>query len=220
MSLIQRNERLVEALGILDYLAEAKEPASSVASTQPADGRRLGPSPYEITTWRGVVLMRGQQTAAARQALDAAAALRPDRPEAYYWRAMLEYREGQFEAARMFLHNALATSARFAPAWEALGQIALNADDPEAALADLQKAVESNERRAAAHFSIAIAHAKMSQRGAAAEALKTAFRLDRSYVEKAQATEVLSRLFTPDELQALATAKETSPGNQGSGGEG
>ena len=199
---IQQSKDLVVALSVLDYLAEREEAASPVADCVPR------PDEYEIATWRGVALTRGQQTAAAREAFDAAAALAPGRPEAYYWRALLEHREGQFEAAMMFLQNALATSAQFAPAWEALGQMALNADELDSALDSLQRAVAANPRRASAHFSIAVAHAKASRREAAAAALRAAFALDPRYVESAQQTPALTRLFSPEELKDLAAAPE------------
>jgi tetratricopeptide (TPR) repeat protein len=237
VALIQQNQRLVEALSLLDFLSErggtadagqpaaatpqGGEEAAALQSQPVVDARRPadpppGPNDYEIATWRGVALMRGGQVEAARQVLDAAAILRADRPEAYYWRAMLEIREGQPETAKNHLQNALATSARFAPAWETLGSLALNTGNLDAAIENLQKAVAANERLASAHFLIAVAHAKASRREPAASALQTALQLDPAYLERAQQTEVLIRLFTADELKALAAPPaETAPAEDG-----
>lgn len=208
VALVQTNDRLAEALGILDYLADRDaEDATASGGGEPAPVPVPAPNVYEIATWRGVALMRGQQTESARQVLNDAAELRADRPEAYYWRAMLEIRERQFDIAAVFLQNALATSARFAPAWETLGLLALNRGELDAALQNLAKAAEANQRQASTHFLIAIAYAKASHREPAAEALQRAFQLDRKYVEEARRTDVLTRLFTPEDFEALAAAE-------------
>ncbi len=230
VALIQQNQKLVEALSLLDFLADKggdESPAAAVAGkadreapgspqSRPAANARHPADPppepdgYDIATWRGVALMRGRQTETARQVLDAAAAMRADRPEAYYWRAMLEIREDQPETARNYLQNALATDARYAPAWEALGSLALNAGNLDAAVENLQKAVTANDRLASAHFLLAVAHAKASRREPAAAELQTTFQIDPAYLERAQQTEVLTRLFTADELKAMATPQPES----------
>ena len=206
VALIQKNERLVEALGILDYLREhlvdAREPTTAdethITYTPPI------PDSYEIATWRGVTLLRGGQTDSARQTLEAAAELQAVRPEAYYWLATLEIRAGHDDAAQEFLNQALDSSARFAPAWEALALIALNRGDLDATLEIIGKAIEANERRASAHFLHALAHAKANRRGPAGAALRKAFLLDPDYLNKAKQTELLERIFTTQDLEALA----------------
>jgi tetratricopeptide (TPR) repeat protein len=213
---IQQDQRLPEALAALDYLSDPatrRPPASALASLDTIGGPLL-PSACEIATWRGVALMRGGQLDAARDALDEAIALQADRPEAYYWRGLLAERAGQRDIADMYLRNALATDARYAPAWEALGSLALNRGDLAAALQDLDNAVAANQRSATAHFLIAIVHAKASRRDQAAAALRAAFALDPTYLEVASQTDVLARLFTPQDLLALAAPPEEVPETQ------
>jgi hypothetical protein len=60
---------------------------------------------------------------------------------------------------------------------------------------------------------MAIAHAKVSQKGPAEEALRTAFHLDAGYLAQAKQTEVLLNLFTPAELDALAAAAPAETGS-------
>lgn len=216
--LIQRDEQLAEALGILNYLADRDQsPRTPATNDEPPLMVPPVPDDYEIGTWRGVALMRGNQVESARRVLDDAARQRADRPDAYYWRAMLEIRQGRTDTACDYLQNALATSARFAPAWEALGQIALNAGDLGSALDNLEKAIEANERRASAHFLVAVTYAKASQSEPAAEALKAAFLLDPGYVETARQTEVLTRLFTSEGLEQLAADAEPPPADEAEG---
>ena len=197
---LARRDRTVEALAVLDYLAAEAPP--------PADARRPWPVPhpdaYELTVWRGVTLMYAGQMDSAREALDAAAQRDPGRPEAYYFRGMLEANAGRPDVARNYLKNALAGAARLAPAWEALATLDLDADKVEIALQSLARAVEINPRRATAHFLRAIAHAKLSQAEPAAAALRVAFQLDPTLLSEAQQADVLKRLFTPAQLDALA----------------
>jgi tetratricopeptide (TPR) repeat protein len=181
---IQRN-RLAEALAIFDNLLAEH------------------PEDYDIRTWRGVALLAARQFQAARQALAHSRAF-PGRPEAWYWRGMLELRAGNDDEAVTFFEHALAASQRYAPAWEALGTIALNRGDLPTAVQNLQNAVAANPRRASTHFLLSIVHAKTLQPTATADALRTALRLDPSLLEQAQQTEVIGRLFTPEELEALA----------------
>jgi tetratricopeptide (TPR) repeat protein len=180
-----QQDRLPEALAILDQLL--------------ADS----PGDYDFQTWRGVALLSARQFEAAREALKIADA-HPDRPEAWYWRGVLEVRAGSPDDAIPFFEKALAASQRHAPTWEALGTIALNRGDLPAAMQDLEHAVAANPRRASAHFLIAIIHAKTLRPTATADALRTALALDPSLLEEAQQTEVIRRLFTDDELEALA----------------
>ena len=181
---IQR-ERLVEALAILDNLL----------AEHPGD--------YEFRTWRGVALLSARQFEAAREAL-AHTGEHPDRPQAWYWRGVLELRAGNPDEAVPFFQRALAASGRYAPAWEALGTVALNRGDLPTAMQNLEHAVAANPRRASTHFLIAIVHAKMLQPSATADALRSAFRFDPTLLEQAGQTEVIRRLFTEEELNALA----------------
>jgi len=188
---IQRGQ-LPEALAILDNLL----------AEQPDD--------YELRTWRGVTLLFAGQFQAAREAL-AHAQEQPDRPEAWYWSGMVELQAGNTEEAIAFLEHALAASHAFAPAWEALGTIALNEGDVSTALRNLTNAVNVNPRRAPAHFLLAIVHAKASRPRETADALRTAFRLERSFLDVAKQTEVISRMFSEDELDALASDATVVP---------
>lgn len=186
----QRGE-LPEALAILDNLV----------ADQPGD--------YEFQTWRGVVLLEARQFEAAREAF-AAVQDQPDRPEAWYWRGVLELRAGNpDEAVRLFQH-ALAASQRYAPAWEALGTMALNGGDLSAALQNLTNAVNANPRRGSAHFLTAVIHAKLGHPAETAGALRRAFELDPALVDAAGKTEVIVGLFTPAELVELAGSADAA----------
>jgi tetratricopeptide (TPR) repeat protein len=201
--------RTVEALAILDGLAaDGQATPETTGTAQP--GAPIWPWPrpgrYEIEVWRGATLLLAQQPEAARQALQHAAALDPGRPEAQYYLGLLEARAGRPDVANMYLKNALASAPRMVPAWEALASLEINEGEINLALQHLSQAVSINFRRAPAHFLMAIAHAKVSQKGPAAEALQITFHLDGDYLAKAKQTEVLLNLFTPAELDALAPA--------------
>jgi tetratricopeptide (TPR) repeat protein len=123
---------------------------------------------------------------------------------------------GRPTVAAEYFKNALASSARMAPAWEALAAVELNAGHVDAALQDVGKALEINARRASAHFLAALAHAKVGQREPAAGELRAAFELDPGYVEEARQSDVITRLFTPSDLEALGSAPATQESPPGS----
>jgi tetratricopeptide (TPR) repeat protein len=182
--LIQQ-DRFAEALAVLDYLLE------------------LRPGDYDIRTWRAVALLEAGQYEAARAAL-AHAEQSPARPEAWYWLGVLEIETGNPEAAISYLQRTFTASARYAPAWEALGTLALNRGDLPVARENLINALEINPRRASAHFLLAIVHAKAARQEEAAQALQDAFLLDETLLETAKETEVLTRMFGQDGLEELA----------------
>lgn len=194
-------ERTVEALAVLDYLA-----AEPVPEQPPAGAPWPLPYPdrYEVLVWRGATLMYANQMEAAREALEQAAAVDPGRPEAYYRRGVLEAWAGNADAARDYVKNALASSARMVAAWEALASLELEANEVEPALEHLAKSIELNPFRASAHFLMGIAHAKLSDAAAAEAALRAAFRLDAGFLDEAREVEVLTRLFSPGELERMA----------------
>jgi tetratricopeptide (TPR) repeat protein len=168
------------------------------------------PDDYELRTWRGVALLYARQFQAAREAL-AHAEEHPERPEAWYWRGMLELEAGNIDDAIPLLEHAVAASHSFAPAWEALGTIALNQGDVSTALENLTKAVNANPRRATTYFLIALAQAKASRPVETADALRTAFRLDSTFLETAKQAEAIRRMFSEDELAALAEGAAVVP---------
>jgi tetratricopeptide (TPR) repeat protein len=184
VSACQQN-RLPEALAILDNLLAEH------------------PSNYDFQTWRGATLLAARQFQAAREALEVANT-HPERPQAWYWRGLLEVRAGSPDEAIPFFEKALAASQRHAPTWEALGALALNRGDLPEAMQNLEAAVQANPRRASAHFMIAIIHAKTLRPTATADALRLALDLDPGLLEQARQTEVIRRLFTDDELKVLA----------------
>lgn len=194
----------VKALAILDGL-QADETATTEAAS-PEDRVWPWPRPdrYQIEVWRGVTLTLAQQPETARQVLQQAAELDPGRPDAQYYLGVLEARLGRPDVAKMYLKNALASAARLVPAWEALASLEINEGEINLALQHLSQAVSINFRRALAHFLMAIAHAKVLQKGPAAEALRITFQLEGSYLAEAKQTEVLLNLFTPAELDELA----------------
>lgn len=206
--------RTVEALAILDYLAaQPARPRPAGAPPWPAPQ----PESYEILVWRGVTLWSANQPEAARAALDQAAAADPGRPDAYYYRGVLEAQAGRAAIAMDYLKNALASSTRMVAAWEALALLELDAGQVESALEHLARAIDLNARRASAHFAVAVARAKVSQAPAAAAALRTALQLDPGYLAVAKQTEVILRLFTPAELEALAAAPAGDAAPAGAG---
>ncbi|MEW6251962.1 MAG: hypothetical protein AB1716_15075, partial [Planctomycetota bacterium] len=106
--------------------------------------------------------------------------------------------------AMSHLKNALACSARLAPAWEALALLELDNGRLDEALEHAQQAIAANGRRAAGQFLLARIHAHLGQKAAAAEALLRAFTLDPAYVAQARGTEAITGLFSAAELATLA----------------
>lgn len=181
-----RGGRLVEALGVLDYLA----------------GQR--PEDYDVLTWRGAVLVKARSYEEGRKAL-AHAERYPHRPEAWYWRALVELRAGRVEEAARLLEASLTASPQYAPAWEALAGLALERRDLATAVQNLALAIQASPRRASAHLLLAIAHAKASRRDEAGQALREALRLDPALLETARQAEVITRLFEPEVLAQMAS---------------
>lgn len=200
---LARSGRTVEALAILEYLA-AHLPAREPGAAAPRAWWLPTPSRHELALWRGVTLMRAGQTEAARQALRETTELEPGRAAAHYYLGLLEARAGNNERAKLHFQNATARAAQLAPAWEALALLEIDGDELDAAVEYLNRAIQINARRASAHFLMAIAHAKRSQREPAAAALRLAFRRDERYLAEARQTEVLTRLFAPEEMDELS----------------
>ena len=204
---LARNGRTVEALGILDYLAAHPfEPAGDPVLTAAWPTPR--PDPYEVQVWRGVTLLHGHKLEPAREALRQAIQFRDGRPAAHYYLGLLEARAGDAAQAKTHLLEAVARSARMVAAWEALAVLELDGRDLSVALQHVDRALQVNPRRPAAHFLAALAFAKVSDRESAAEALRATFELDAAYVLKAKETDVLLRLFTPGDLDDLAAPEE------------
>jgi tetratricopeptide (TPR) repeat protein len=201
--------RTVEALAILDGLLGELPPGSAahaVPGTRPS-GPWPWPQPdrYDIEAARGLALLLARQAEAARQVLQQAAELDPRRADADYNLGLLEAQARRSDLAKSFFKNALARSPQLAGAWEALAALEINDDHVEQALPDLAQAVRINIRRASTRFLMAIAHAKLSQKELAAEALRITFQLDENYLAEAKQADVLLRLFTSAELDELAT---------------
>jgi len=193
--LFVREGRLVEALGAFDYLADRR------------------PEDYDVLTWRGAALVKARSYEEARKAL-AHAEQHPQRPEAWYWRALVELRSGNVESAARLLEASLTASPQYAPAWEALAGLALERRDLATAVQNLALAIQANPRRASAHMLLAIAHAKASRRDEAEQALREALRLDPAVLETARRAEVITRLFEPELLEQMAielAATDTQP---------
>ncbi len=201
-----RAGRTVEALAVLDSLAADLEEGSLAPTPAPPAEPWGAPAPsgYEIAVWRGVTLLEARQIDAAREALRRAAENAPQRPLAHYYLGRLEIDAGRHDLAENHLLNATACDADFAPAWESLAVLALNRDQIDDALAHLEEVVRINPRRASAHFAQAIAHAKRSEGEPAGAALRKAFQYQPRYLEEAKHTEVLLRLFSPDQLDQMA----------------
>jgi tetratricopeptide (TPR) repeat protein len=213
---LARSGRTVEALAILDGLIptarRSRETTTTPATTSTVPSWPMpGPDRYELEVWRGVTLMYAQQPEAARQVLQQAAESDPGRPDAQYYLGLLEARAGRPQIALVHFKNALASSARMAPAWEALALLEIDSGQINLALEHLGKAIAINPRRAAAHFLTAIAQAKLSHAQQAAESLRRAFQLDDRVLSEAKHTDVLLRLFTPEDMDRLAAGPTTGP---------
>lgn len=216
---LARSGRTVEALAIFDGLLptapRVRETTSAAASAPVAGWPMPCPDRYEIEVWRGVTLMYAQQPETARQVLQQTAESNPGRPEAQYYLGLLEARAGRPQIAAVHLKNALANSARMAPAWEALALLEIDSGQVNLALEHLGKAIAVNPRRASAHFLMAIAEAKLSHAEQAADALRQACRLDDHIIKEAKQTDVLLRLFTPEEMDGFVAGPSTRPARNG-----
>ncbi len=184
--------RLVEALAVLDYLVEQR------------------PGDYDARVWRAAALVMARSYEAARAALQIASE-QPSRPEAWYWLGVLELQTGNTEGAESAFDLALVAAPRYAPAWEAKATFALESRDIDLAVQNLSTAIQAAPRRSSAHFLLAIAHAKMSRREPAADALRTALSLDPSWLERALEADVLTRLIDPAEMSQMAAGPQTQP---------
>ena len=132
-----------------------------------------------------------------------AADLAPGRPEAWYWLAVLEINREKDAEGEQYLNKALAASALYAPAWEGRATIALKRGEIDTALNHLGTAVRHDAGRPDAHFLIALCYAQKSQREQTAAALRAAFAIDATLVERAGGTDVFAKLFDRTELEAL-----------------
>ena len=168
--------RVAEALAVLDSLMARR------------------PDDYDVLTWRAAALAQAGQLQAARVGLEHAAD-QPQRPEAWYWRGVVEQRSGNPGVATEFFQHALAGSQRYAPAWEALAIQALNSGELAAAQESLRQALESQPRRASSHFLLALAHAKRGRFEEAREALEQGVALDPALSEWAQSAPALRPLI-------------------------
>lgn len=160
------------------------------------------PNSYELRVWRAIALVESGQFDTAREALRFAEQ-QPGRPEAWYWRAMVEIRSGNEDAAAPFLSEALAASESYAPAWEALGVLALNRDDVSSAIDYLQQAVRTGPWRASAHMLLAIAYARASRRDDVLRELRAAVRLDPSLLARAREAPALRAILTRRDFEQL-----------------
>jgi tetratricopeptide (TPR) repeat protein len=167
------------------------------------------PDDYELRLWRAICLAKAGQRDAARQAL-AHESLAVDRPEVWYWRGMVELASGNTQAAEQAYQRAVAADRGYAPAWEALGSLSLNADRVDEAIRLLSVAIDVGRERPSAYFLLAIAHARASDRLATLAALQTALTLDPTLLDTALATEMIATLVDEAELRRIA---ETRPAN-------
>ena len=168
------------------------------------------PRDYDLLTWRGIALLRAGQYQAAREAL-AVAQRDAARPEAWYWLGVLEDADGDTDAAQAALQRAISADDKFAPALEALGNVALQRDRLTDAVSYLARAIEADARRASSHFLLAIAQARASNRLEAEAALRTALQLDPTLVENAQRVAAIQALFSAEDLRGMANAQNDSP---------
>jgi putative PEP-CTERM system TPR-repeat lipoprotein len=102
------------------------------------------------------LLLRGDR-AAAEVPIAEATALAPDKPEVMTARAHLLNSQRQQAEAKSLLANTVQQHPDFAPAWEALGDIALSEDKFEAAQEDYTRAIEADSYSPNASMKRAIA---------------------------------------------------------------
>jgi tetratricopeptide (TPR) repeat protein len=193
-----RGGRFAEALAIVEHLLEAS------------------PEDFDLNVLRGRALLESGQPGAAREALrrvESAAG----RPEGLYWAGQAERAAQKFDEARRLLERALSIAPRYGPAWEALGELALeqsirgsalkDAESAESELASaeqaLSRAVECSPRRPTAHFSLALVHARAERDEACARSLQAAFKLDASLLARAKASTLITRRLAAEDLEAL-----------------
>ena len=187
-------------------LAEADAVLAFLIQRQPDD--------YDAITWRGVVLMRAGQPQASRRILVQAADMSPGRPQAWYWLAVPEINAENNAEGEQFLNRALAASALYAPAWEALATVALKNGQVDTALGHLETAVRNDSGRPNAHLLSALCHAQESQRDQAAAALRRAFAIDSTFIERALDMDALARMFDRSELEAMLPPPPSPDGEQ------
>lgn len=164
-----------------------------------------------VQAWRGVALMRSHRADDARAAFDALTGVANTCPAAWYWRGVLEASTGRPDDAVAAFEAALALAPAYAAAWEARGAVALNRGEVTAALESLSRAAELEPRRASTQFLIGLSHAKAGREEPAGAALRTCFRLDERYVERARQADLIRKLFDDRELAALLEAPADEP---------
>ncbi len=180
--------RLAEAVGILDHLLVKH------------------PDDYELLLWRGIALLQADRPQLARATLDRATK-HVRRPEAWYWRGVVELRADNAVGAAVFFHKALAAAPGYAPALEGLAIASLEQGDPAAAARNLQRVLKSEPDRAEAHFLLARTLATQHQRDAAARELRRALQLDPEFISRARQAPELTAMFSESQLQAMASPR-------------
>lgn len=166
------------------------------------------PNDYELRLWRAICLAKAGQRDAAREALTHEA-LDVDRPEVWYWRGMVELASGNTKQAAEDYQRAVANDRGYAPAWEALGSLALNrptASDVAEAIRLLNIAVQAGPDRPSAYFLLAVAQARASDRAATVAALKRALALNPKMLDTALATETIVTFLGEPELRRIAAS--------------
>lgn len=178
--------------------AEVRDRLAALAKRSPGDDR--------ILLWLGVAQFQLREYEAARVTLQFVEDHSLN-PADWYWRAMVEVNGGNAQSAAKYLQRSLSFGGGYAPAWEALGTLAINRGDWTEAQTDLASAIDSNPGRAGAHFLMAIAHAAAGRREDAAKSLNVALLLDHELLGAARRVEAFKRFFDDRELQRLATTQ-------------
>jgi tetratricopeptide (TPR) repeat protein len=197
-----RAGNVVAGLALLDHLAARLEQYAADDTLHGWD--TLAPDAYEVHTWRGAALLAAGQHEAAEQVLQGAIELQPDRPDAWLRLGEAALRMNETQDAIAHLERAVELGPGLAAAWEMLGMAEYRLGDTAAALSNLREAVRLDGQRSYSVLMIAVVHAERDEQEQAAAALRQALRLNPELLVQAQEAYALKRIFTPEEIQAMA----------------
>lgn len=194
------------AVDLLRAIAAVQSGGAAAVAPRLQDIARRNPDNRLARLWSGVALFQTGQLDAARGALQMAES-NSARASELYWRGMIEVGAGNPSSATKYLQRAVATAPGYAPAWEALGSLAINRNDWNDAQKCLSNALDANPGRAGAHFLMALVHAAAGRKDETFKSLSVALMLDHELLAAARRVEAFKRMFDEKELQRLATTQ-------------
>ncbi len=151
------------------HVAAAKDTSRTVT-----EGERL------LT--EGLLALAEDQRQVARAAFEAMAAQLPSDKHASYYRGLLRYRFGDLDGAQSDFRRTLELDAKFGPAHNALGHLALRRDNLDEATKEFAKYVELQPKESNAHDSMAMLHLRKGELGPAVEAARKSLEVDAKFL--------------------------------------